>query len=80
VASVDAICAINGEFAGPQRADVREDFVRPGCGDVFVAKGGTAEFVAGFVGEDGRVFGVGELCALAVFQLGWRSGRLWCSL
>lgn len=69
MASVDAICAIDGEFAGPQRADVREDFVRPGCGDVFVAEGGAAEFVARFIGEDGRVFGVGELCALAVLSL-----------
>lgn len=68
MASVDAICAIDGEFAGPQRADVREDFVRPGCGDVFVAEGGAAEFVAGLVGEDGRVFGIGELCVLAVVR------------
>lgn len=57
---VDAVRAVLDQFLRSQLFDVRGDLLRPGVGHVFVAEGGSAELVAGLVGVDGRVVGVGE--------------------
>ena len=60
--SVDAVGAVDDEFLRREFLDVRGYFGRPGGGHVHVAEDGAAELVACFVGEDGGVFGVGEVC------------------
>jgi len=65
VAGSNAVRAVDREFLKGERFDVGENFVRPGRGDGFVAEDGAAEFVAGLVGEDCGLYGVGELCDLS---------------
>jgi len=69
MSSVNAVRSINSEFLRPKSLDVRRDLTRPVCGNVFVAEGRAAELIAGFVGEDCGVFGVGELCESAQVKL-----------
>ena len=57
---VDAIRAVDAEFVRPEFLDVPADLVCPLDRNVFVGENGSTKLVAGFVCEDGRVFGVGE--------------------
>ncbi len=60
VGFINAISAVDDEFVRGEGFDQGGDFLGPGVGNVHVAEGGAAEFVAGFVHGDGGVLGVGE--------------------
>ena len=62
VGRVEAVGAVDDEFVRGEGFDVAGYFGAPGGGHVLVAEDGAAELVAGFVGEDCGVFGVGEVC------------------
>ena len=78
VGGVDAVGAVDDELVWGQGLYEGGDFGCPAVGDPFVAEDGTAELVAGFVGEYCWVFGLGCVvrwvfnCSLGVVGTGRR--------